>query len=31
MTRDVKEAKAAKTLICPTLEIMFGIVAAPIK
>ena len=31
ITKDAKDANAAKTLICPTLEMIFGIVAAPIK
>ena len=31
MTKDDNDANAAKTLICPTLDIIFGIVAAPIK
>ena len=31
ITRDAKDAKAANTLMWPTLEIIFGIVAAPIK
>ena len=31
MTKDAKDANAAKTLIWPTLDIIFGIVAAPIK
>ena len=31
MTKDAKEAKAAKTRMCPTREIILGIVAAPIK
>ena len=31
MTKEAKDAKAAKTLMCPTLEIKAGIVAAPIK
>ena len=30
-TNEAKDAKAAKTLMWPTLEIIFGIVAAPIK
>ena len=31
ITKEAKDAKAAKTLICPTLDMIFGIVAAPIK
>ena len=31
ITKDAIDANAAKTLICPTLEIRPGIVAAPIK
>ena len=31
MEREAIEAKAANTLICPTLEIIFGAVLAPIK
>ena len=31
ITNEANEAKAAKTLMWPTLEIIFGIVAAPIK
>ena len=31
ITKEANDAKAAKTLIWPTLEIIFGIVAAPIK
>ena len=31
ITNDARDAKAAKTLICPTLEIIVGIVPAPIK
>ena len=31
MTKDDNDANAAKTLICPTLDIILGIVAAPIK
>ena len=31
ITRDAKDAKAAKTLMCPTLDIIEGIVAAPMK
>ena len=31
MTKEAKDAKAAKTLMWPTLEIIVGIVVAPIK
>ena len=31
ITNEANEANAAKTLMCPTLEIIFGMVAAPIK
>ena len=31
ITKDDNDANAAKTLICPTLDIILGIVAAPIK
>ena len=31
ITREARDANAAKTLICPTLDIIFGIVAAPMK
>ena len=31
ITKDAIDAKAANILICPTLEINFGIVIAPIK
>ena len=31
ITKDDSDANAAKTLICPTLEIMLGMVAAPMK
>ena len=31
MTKDDNDANAAKTLICPTLHIILGIVPAPIK
>ena len=31
ITREASDAKAANTLIWPTLEMTFGIVAAPIK
>ena len=31
ITNEANDAKAAKTLIWPTLETMFGMVAAPIK